>query len=76
MQLLGHRARAHEGLEHLVDVVQAIAGFLLSLGADRASGRFIVEQAGGGLDQQIVIAVDIGRIAELLTSTTVRCARL
>ena len=66
MQLLGHRARAHEGLEHLADVVQAIAGFLLGLGADPVLGRFVVEQAGGGLDQEIVVAVDIGRIAELL----------
>ena len=65
VQLLGDRARAHEGLEHLAHVVQSIADFLFRLRANPLLGRLVVEHAGGGLDQEIVMAGKIGRQAEL-----------
>jgi len=46
VQLLGDRARAHEGLEHLADVAQAIAGLLLDLGADLVLDPVVIELAG------------------------------
>ena len=61
MNLLRHRAGAHEGRERLFDVVEAIANFLFSLGADSLFRRRIVEHAGGCLDHEIVMADDIGR---------------
>src|SRR6476620_6457797 len=55
VQLLGDGARAHEGLEHLAHVVQSITDFLFRLRANPLFGRLVVEHAGGGLDQEVVM---------------------
>jgi len=65
VQFFRHRTGAHEGFEYFPDVVETIAGFLLDLGADSFLRRRIVEHAGGNFDQEIVMAVDVGRKAEL-----------
>ena len=65
VQFFGDRARAHEGFEHFADFAEPIAGFLFGLGADPHFRRFVVQQAGRGLDQEIVVAVDISRVAKL-----------
>ena len=65
MQLLRDRTRAHERLEHLAHVVQAVADFLFRLRANALLGRLVVEHAGGGLDHEIVMAGQIGRQTEL-----------
>ena len=65
MQFLGDGAGAHEGLEHLSHVVQPVADFLFRLRANPFLRRLVVEHAGGGLDQQIVMAGEEGRQAEL-----------
>ncbi len=47
------------------DLAEPVADFLFGLGADPNLGSCIVELSGSGLDQQIVVAVDVGGIAEL-----------
>ncbi len=58
MQPLGHRTGAHEGIEHLPHFPHLKARLLLDLGADAHLGFGGVEQAGGCLDQQVVVPVD------------------
>ena len=65
VQFFGDRAGAHEGFEYLPDFAEPVAGFLLGFRAHPHLRRGVVQQARGRLDQQIVIAVDIGRITEL-----------
>ena len=65
MQFLGDRARAHEGFEYFSDFAEPIAGFLFRLGANPHFWRFVVQQARRRLDQEIVVAVDVGRVAKL-----------
>ena len=65
VQDFGDGAGAHEGLEDLADRAEAIAQLLLDLGADSHLGLGVVQQTGRRLDQQVVIAVQIGRQAEL-----------
>ena len=65
VQLLRDRTRAHEGLEHLAHVAQAVADFFLRLRANTFFGRLVVKHAGGSLDQEIVMTGKIGRQAEL-----------
>jgi hypothetical protein len=62
---LGQRARAHEGVEHPARLAHAKAHLLFGLGADAVFGRGRVQQAGRHLDQQLVVAVDEGGVAEL-----------
>ena len=57
VQLLRDRTRAHEGFEYLAHVVQSIADFLFRLRANPLLGSLVVEHAGGGLDQEIVMTV-------------------
>ena len=57
-------------------VAEPVADFLFRLGANPHLGRFAVQYAGRSLDQEIVVAVDIDRIAKLAHQHTVRCARL
>ena len=47
MQLLGHRARAHEGFEDLLHRAEPVAQFFFRLCANALLGRRIVQQAGG-----------------------------
>src|SRR5438477_194230 len=66
VDFFGNRTRAHEGFEDLFDIVQPVTRLFLCLQADAVLGRGVVEQAGGSLDQKIVVAIGVGRIAELL----------
>ena len=66
VQLLGDRARAHVGLEHLARRLHVVAGLLDRLALHRGERVVAVQLAGAGLDQQAVgAAVDPGGEAEL-----------
>ena len=49
----------------LADLAQPVADFFLGFGANTRLGRSVVEHAGGGLDDEIVMAGAIGRQPEL-----------
>ncbi|MNZ77504.1 hypothetical protein D3C78_960480 [compost metagenome] len=65
MHPFSHRTRAHEGFEHLAHVLDDIAGFLLGFLANAGVRVVVVQQAGAGFDQQVIVPVDEGREAEL-----------
>src|SRR4051794_39835253 len=65
MLSFSHRTGTHKGFEYFLDLAEPIAGFLLRLGADPHLGMLIVQNAGSGLDQEIVVAVDVSRITKL-----------
>lgn len=65
IDLFGHRARAHIGLEQAAHIAHAEAGLLFGLGPDAFLGARIVEQSGRRLYQQVVPAADESGVAEL-----------
>ena len=66
VQPLGHRAGAHEDVEHVLHLADGDAELLLDLAADGVLRGVVVEQPGGRLDQHPVgVAVDVDGVAEL-----------